>query len=418
MRQFYSLLTCASQPVLKIAGLFNPKLRAFVRGRKRLFKQLKGQLNPKAHYIWVHCASLGEYEQGLPIIEELRKQFPQYKILLTFFSPSGYLIKKDSANADLVSYLPLDTPVNAKRFIALVNPVMAIFVKYEFWPNFFNTLKEKELPTFVVSALFRENQGLFKNYGGWIKQALHAVTHFFVQNEQSVLLLKEHGFSNVTKSGDTRFDRVSKQIELDNQLDFMDAFVGEAICIVCGSTWPEDDAILVDFINQYADTNLKFVIAPHNINHKEIAALNHRIEANTCILSTSQKTELKSASVLIVDAVGLLSKIYSYGHIAYVGGAMGTTGLHNILEPATFGIPIVIGKNYSKFPEAKKLRELAGLYSVSNVEELKDIFNKLINDSKFRSQTGMICGHYVNSNTGATKIISATIKELYGNRLV
>ncbi len=418
MRQLYSFLTYASQPILGVAGLFNPKLKEFVKGRKHLFKNLKKQLKTSDKYIWVHCASLGEYEQGLPVINGLTKQYPEYKILLSFFSPSGYLVRKDNANAHIVTYLPLDTQANAKKFVALVNPKMAIFVKYEFWPNYFTELQNQNILTLIVSGLFRPNQALFKNYGSWIKEALNAVDHFFVQNEQSVKLLNQHGFTNTTLSGDTRFDRVSKQIKQDNALEFMDQFAQDALCVVCGSTWPEDQALMANYIKVHASEKTKFVIAPHNIGQKEISSLENEFKTLAVTYSKSTPESLKDATVLIVDTVGHLSRIYSYAHIAYVGGAMGNTGLHNILEPATFGIPIVIGKNYSKFPEARKLRELAGLYSVSDLDEFAIILNKLSSDSKFREQTGMICGHFINSNTGATRTILETINSLYRDRLV
>lgn len=401
----YNLLTYGSQLVLWPTKFFSKKMKHFVDGRQQVFKTLKEKLTENDKTIWFHCASLGEFEQGLPIMEALKKEKPEYKIVLTFFSPSGYEVKKNNSVADVVIYLPYDTIANAQRFLKMVHPSMAFFVKYEFWPNYLFELKKQQISTYLISGLFRKNQIFFKPYGKFMRSALRCFTHIFVQNENSKKLLNSIHIQQVTISGDTRFDRVSHQIELNNTLDFMEEFKGNSLCMVCGSTWPEDETVLLPFINSESGKKVKFVIAPHIIDIEKIETLTKKFKRKVALFSQLEKHNLSEASILIINTIGLLSKIYSYADIAYVGGAMGTTGLHNILEPATFGVPIVIGKNFEKFPEAIKLQDLAGLYSVENEEDCKTVLEKFVTNQKFREQTGMIAGHYINSNTGATKII-------------
>ncbi|MEZ4875544.1 MAG: glycosyltransferase N-terminal domain-containing protein [Flavobacteriaceae bacterium] len=415
MRSLYNFFTYGSQAVLWPTQFFNKKMKHFVVGRRAVFSILKEQLSETDTSIWFHCASLGEFEQGLPIMEAIKKNYSTYKIVVTFFSPSGYEVKKNAPMADVVTYLPYDTVENAQKFLSIVRPAMAFFVKYEFWPNYLFELQKNNVPTFLISGLFRKNQSFFKPYGGFMRKALGSFDHLFVQNEKSKKLLHDIGFHNVSISGDTRFDRVSHQIEMDNTLDFMEQFKGNSLCIVCGSTWPEDEAVLLPFIHSEPAQNVKFVIAPHTIDDEKINAFKKKFQGNMVRYTERNQTNLAEASILMIDTIGLLTKIYSYADIAYVGGAMGHTGLHNILEPATFGIPIVIGKHFEKFPEAIKLQDIAGLYSVEDEKETAKILGKLVNDQKFREQTGMIAGHFVNSNTGATRII---MEHLHRNGLV
>lgn len=417
MRILYNLLITITYAFLHLVQLFNKKMRTFVQGRKNVFPMLSKKLSPSDKVIWFHCASLGEFEQGSPVMEDLKKQLPNYKILVTFFSPSGYEIKKDTPLADVTCYLPFDTHTNAKRFIAAVNPTLAIFVKYEFWPNYLFQLETKQVPTLLISGLFREGQPFFKWYGGLLRKAIQTIDHFFVQDINSKNLLNKIPIENVTVSGDTRFDRVSHQIEMSNSLDFMEDFKGNRLCVVCGSTWPEDEAILIDFINT-SEENVRVVVAPHNMDRAQIDSFRKKIQKTNCCFSEKEDLKLKDFDVLILDTIGLLTKVYSYADIAYVGGAMGTTGLHNILEPATFGVPIIIGNKFEKFPEAKRLQQLAGLFSVSSSAELSEIMNKLLQDNSFRSKTGMICGHFVNSNTGATNLIVSHIASLHSDGLI
>lgn len=387
-----------------------------MRGRKGVFDQLKEGLDPNKKTIWFHCASLGEFEQGVPIMEALKREMPDYQLLVTFFSPSGYIIKKNAPLPDTVVYLPLDTKANAKRFVQLVKPAIAIFVKYEFWPNYLFELDKRNIPAILVSGLFRKDQAFFKWHGGLLRKAMGTMEHYFVQDQHSGRLLGELGQKNITVSGDTRFDRVSHQIEQDNSLDFADEFVSGKLCLIGGSTWPEDMAVLLPFLNESKD--LKVILAPHTMDKDKIDTMASALDKKVIRYSERGGKDLSAYDVLIVDTIGLLSRLYSYGDIAYVGGGMGTSGLHNILEAATFGIPIVIGKNYHKFPEAVKLEDIAGLYSVNNAEECSQILIKLTNDKQFREKTGMICGHYVNSNTGATETIMAYLRQLHTDGLV
>ena len=323
--------------------------------------------------------------------------------MVSFFSPSGYEVKKNAPIADIVVYLPLDTVSNAKKFINAVHPSLVLFVKYEFWPNYLFELKNRNIPILLISGLFREGEVFFKGHGDFMRKALKSFDHIFVQDKASEKLLNDIDITNVTVSGDTRFDRVSHQIEQDNSLGFISAFKGNSLCIVCGSTWPEDEAVLLNYINK-APENVKFVVAPHNIDVSKSEYFRKKIQGASVLYSEKEGKELSDFSVFIIDTVGLLTKIYSYADIAYVGGAMGKTGLHNILEPATFGVPIVIGSNFKNFPEAQRLQQLAGLYVVDSAAECTEILHKLVTDNSFREKTGMIAGHFVNSNTGATNI--------------
>lgn len=408
MRTLYTFLTYGSQVALWPTQFFSKKMKLFVNGRKQVFQILKEAISSTDNTIWFHCASLGEFEQGLPIMEAIKKEKPDHKLIVTFFSPSGYEIKKDAPIADVVTYLPYDTINNAKQFLKIVHPSLVFFVKYDFWPNYLLELKTQGIRTFLVSGLFRKNQIFFKPHGTFMRKALGCFEHFFVQNENSKKLLSKIGFENVTVSGDTRFDRVSHQIEIDNTLDFMESFKGNSICIVCGSTWPEDEAILLNYINT-SPSHVKWVMAPHKIDLDKIATFKSKLIKNAVLFSEKEKYRLSETPILILDTIGLLTKVYSYADIAYVGGAMGNTGLHNILEPATFGIPIVIGKNFKKFPEALKLEDIAGLYAVESEADCTNVLDKFVTNKKFREQTGMIAGHFVNSNTGATQFIMQKI---------
>lgn len=410
MHILYNILTYIASGFLWIARFFSPKLKLFVDGRKNTFQVLSEKLNAADKTVWFHCASLGEFEQGLPIMEATKAAYPSYKIVVSFFSPSGFENKKNAPVADAVVYLPMDTRDNAKKMLQAIRPTLVIFVKYEFWPNYLFELKNQHVPTLLISGVFREGQVFFKSYGGLMRNALQSFEHFFLQDGASQVLLKQLNIHTTTVSGDTRFDRVSHQIEQDNTLDFIESFKEQSLCVVCGSTWPEDEAVLLESINKASGT-IKYIIAPHNIDHSKIESFRKKVRGRSLLFSEKGGKQLSEFSVLIIDTIGLLTKIYSYADIAYVGGAMGTTGLHNILEPATFGVPIVIGKNYAEFPEAIKLRSLAGLYAIDSQKECTAVLDKLIEDSSFRNKTGMIAGHFVNQNTGATTKVMAYIKE-------
>lgn len=390
---------------------FSFKMKKFVKGRGKTFYKLKNNIKKEDKTIWFHCASLGEYEQGVPVMEALKNYLPNHKLVVTFFSPSGYDAKKNSTLAHLVCYLPYDTPKNAKKFIDNLNPSLAFFVKYDFWPFYLKALNKNKIPTFLISGVFRKNQLFFKWYGGYYKNLLKNFTHLFLQTNLSQKLLSTINITQTTVSGDTRFDRVVNQLKANNHLPFMEPFVGDNICMVCGSTWPEDIEVLLPFIHSKDANNCKIVMAPHQIEKEKIKPLLNQLMVTYTLYSQHSEETLKNSKILILDTIGLLSKVYSYADIAYVGGAMGKTGLHNILEPATFGIPVVIGKNYEKFPEAIILEDLAGLYTIQNKEELSNILNRLIKDESFRLQTGLIAGKFVDQQAGATQKVIDYLKQ-------
>jgi 3-deoxy-D-manno-octulosonic-acid transferase len=417
MHLLYNFSTFITSKLILLTTFFSKKMSLFVHGRKIVFDTLKESIHPDDKTIWFHCASLGEYEQGVPIMEKTKELFPDYKLIVTFFSPSGFEVKKNSTLANIILYLPIDTVSNAKKFIELAHPSLAIFIKYEFWPNYLVQLKEKNIPTFLVSGLFRKDQLFFKPYGGFMRKVLNSFDHFFVQDETSKELLNNINIKETTVSGDTRFDRVNNQLSQDNTLDFISDFKQHNLCIVCGSTWPEDEAVLIDYINK-APENVKFIIAPHKINASKIESFKKNIQKKSSLFSKNEETNISQYNVLIIDTVGLLTKIYSHADIAYIGGGMGDTGLHNILEPATFGIPIVIGNHFVKFPEAKELKELKGLFSISNATECSKILEKLVTDKNARIESGKIAKKFIENNKGATKIIMNYIKQLKGKSLI
>ena len=413
----YNLIVIIASFLVKVVALFSPKVKLFVDGRKNVFQILGQKIQPSDKTIWFHAASLGEYEQGLPVMEKIKEKFPNYKIVLTFFSPSGYEVRKNNTIADVTVYLPLDTKFNAQRFLKLVHPEMVFFIKYEYWPNYLNELKKANVKTYLISGIFRENQAFFKWYGGFYRNALKTFEFFFVQNESSKKLIQSIGFNNVKVSGDTRFDRVVAILERDNSLDFIENFtknsspeisgalgVTKCTTIVIGSSWPKDEELLTQFINQSAD-DVKFIIAPHNIKQEQIASLKSQISKSTVLFSEKEGKNLGDYHVFIIDTIGILTKIYSYADIAYVGGGFGNPGVHNILEPATFGVPIVIGPNYSHFAEATALVKLEGCVSINNPKDLHEVFTELIYKEDIRYEKGHICETFVQMNKGATDVI-------------
>ena len=394
---FYSLF-------IHIFSAFNEKARLFVRGRMNWEKILGQKIDPKAKYIWFHCASLGEFEQGRPVIEDLKNRLPEYKILLTFFSPSGYEIRKNYPLADVVAYLPMDTKHNAKAFLNIVQPEKVFFVKYEFWYFYFSELSKRKIPLYIISAIFRENQQFFKNtpWGKWYLKMLSQVEHLFVQNEKSGELLKTIGLSNFTVSGDTRFDRVAAIAKVSKEIPIVEKFMGNSLLLIAGSTWKPDEELLATFINQSND--IKFIIAPHEVSAVNINRIHQLLKKPAISFSKVTEAEIDRFQVLIIDSVGLLSSLYRYGNIAYIGGGFGV-GIHNILEAATFGLPVIFGPNYKKFKEAVDLTFEGGAISISNFDELLQALNILINKKAEREKTSDICKNYVAKNVGSTKVI-------------
>jgi len=404
----YNLVISIAGFFLKIVALFSPKIKLFTEGRKNVFAILEENIKPTDKTIWFHSASLGEYEQGLPVIEKIKERYPSHKIIVTFFSPSGYEVRKNNTVADVTIYLPLDTKSNAKKFLKLTHPDLVFFIKYEFWLNYLRELEKSKTPTYLISGIFRESQMFFKWYGGFYRKALKAFTFFFVQNESSKEKIEAIGFHNVVVSGDTRFDRVNAILERDNNLDFIEKFKNNCPTIVIGSSWPKDEALLAEYINEAPD-NVKFIIAPHNIKADQIASLKIQITKPTVLFSEKENQDLSKYNVFIIDTVGLLTKIYSYGTIAYVGGGFGNPGIHNILEPATFGIPIVIGPNYSNFAEAVQLVSLGGCIVITNNIDLKQNLDRLLTDKGFLEEKSRICKTYIQENKGATNSIMSVI---------
>jgi len=411
MLSFYSFLVSIAGFFLKILALFSQKIKLFVDGRKSVFETLSKNISNSDKTIWFHAASLGEFEQGLPVMEKIKANFPNHKLIVTFFSPSGYEVRKNNTIADVTIYLPIDTKENAKHFLDSINPEFVFFIKYEFWPNYLNELKNRKINTYLISGIFRENQAFFKWYGSFYRKALNSFDYFFVQNESSKKLVQQLGFQNVSVSGDTRFDRVVSILERDNHLDFIEKFKNNTLTIVIGSSWPKDEELLVNFINQSTE-NIKFIIAPHNIKSDQILELQKSITKKSILFSEKESKNLGEYDIFIINTIGILTKIYSYADIAYVGGGYGNPGVHNLLEPATFGIPIVIGPNYSHFAEATALVNMEGCISVSNQNELNDAFSNLISNDDVRHEKGHICNTFVQMNKGATdKILSYILNE-------
>jgi len=411
MLSFYSFLVSIAGFFLKILALFSQKIKLFVDGRKSVFETLSKNISNSDKTIWFHAASLGEFEQGLPVMEKIKANFPNHKLIVTFFSPSGYEVRKNNTIADVTIYLPIDTKENAKHFLDSINPEFVFFIKYEFWPNYLNELKNRKINTYLISGIFRENQAFFKWYGSFYRKALNSFDYFFVQNESSKKLVQQLGFQNVSVSGDTRFDRVVSILERDNHLDFIEKFKNNTLTIVIGSSWPKDEELLVNFINQSTE-NIKFIIAPHNIKSDQILELQKSITKKSILFSEKESKNVGEYDIFIINTIGILTKIYSYADIAYVGGGYGNPGVHNLLEPATFGIPIVIGPNYSHFAEATALVNMEGCISVSNQNELNDAFSNLISNDDVRHEKGHICNTFVQMNKGATdKILSYILNE-------
>lgn len=397
---------------IRIAALFNEKAKLFVDGRKNWKNKLDAAVDKNASYIWFHCASLGEFEQGRPVLEEIKKQYPQYKIILTFFSPSGYEIRKNYEVADIVSYLPLDTKKNAQEFIRIIRPEKVFFVKYEFWYNYITELKTQEIPLYIISAIFRENQQFFKAtpWGKWYRKMLNSFAHIFIQNETSAKLLKQIGISHYTVSGDTRFDRVAEIARGAKKFEIVEKFKGNNVTLIAGSTWKPDEELLAAFINN--SSNVKFIIAPHEVTPSNINRIQGLLKKRAICFSKADISDIDTYDVLIIDSIGILSSLYQYGNIAYIGGGFGV-GIHNILEAATFKLPVLFGPNYLKFKEAVDLVNEKGAFPIQNFSELEAILNKLLNDKKSLQKTSEICRKYIEKNVGSTKLI---INKVFNNQ--
>ena len=406
---------------IAIASLFNEKVRKMWRGEREAFKILKQKVDPNAKYIWFHAASLGEFEQGRPLMERIRKDYPQYKILLTFYSPSGYEVRKNYKGADIICYMPVDTRLNAIRFLRLVRPVMAFFIKYEFWSNFLHILKHRNIPTYSVSSIFREDQVFFKWYGRSYAGVLKCFTRFFVQNEESKRLLEGIGITAVDVVGDTRFDRVLQIKEAAKQLPICEAFrTGVASSqsadvphhdfkvFVAGSSWPPDENIFIPFFNEHKDWRL--LIAPHVIAEEHLKLILSLIKDKKVVRYTqTTPEEAAEADVLIIDCFGLLSSMYNYGDVAYIGGGFGV-GIHNTLEAAVWNMPVIFGPNNKKFQEAQGLLKSGGGFEINTYEDFSGLMSSLMNDETFLKQAGDKAGAFVAHLAGATDKVLASVK--------
>jgi 3-deoxy-D-manno-octulosonic-acid transferase len=394
--------------VAQLISFKNNKAKLWVAGRKNIFTHLKATINPNEKIIWMHCSSLGEFEQGRPVLEKLKIQNPNSKILLTFFSPSGYEVRKNDSIADYVFYLPIDSPNNAQQFFDIVNPTLILFVKYDFWYYYLAQAKQRNIPLLLVSGVFRNSQPFFKWYGSFHKQMLYCFTHLFVQNQASVNLLASIGITqNVTLSGDTRFDRVIEIAKNFTPIEAIEKFIGNSPAIVAGSTWTEDDEELDHFAN--TNPNIKFIIAPHQIEEERIAEC-LRLYKNSILFSQIQQADASNKNVLIIDNVGMLSKLYHYASICYVGGAFGSDGVHNVLEAAVYGKPVVFGPEYEKYVEAAELIEAGGAISVETALQLEESLSTLLLLDENYKRVGSFAGNYAKSKAGATDIIISYCK--------
>ncbi len=403
MKLLYQTGIYAYSFFIKAAAYFNTKARLFVYGRKNWKKNLASKIETNGRYVWVHCASLGEFEQGRPLIEAIRKQLPEFRIVLTFFSPSGYEARKNYSQADVISYLPLDTKKNARTFLRMVQPEKAFFIKYEYWYFYIHELRKNKTPLYIVSAIFRSDQLFFKNsrWGKWYRQMLFQTTHFFIQDENSAKLLQSIGLTNYTTTGDTRFDRVAAIAKNVVEIPVIEKFRGSKTLLVAGSTWKPDEEMLAAFIRNCS--NLKLIIAPHEVTQENLTRLETTFK-NTIRFSKADEKNIDNSQILIIDSIGLLSSLYRYGDMAYIGGGFGV-GIHNILEAATFGLPVIFGPNYQKFREAVDLKKLGGAFPVTNYNELEKILLMLLGNPSEREKVSGLCRKYVEQNTGATRLI-------------
>ena len=405
----YNILISLYARCISLAGRWYPKAQLWSEGRKGLFERMEQAIKPEDRIVWVHTASLGEFEQGRPVIEAVRQRLPEHKILLTFFSPSGYEIRKNYSGADYVMYMPFDTPGCAEEFVRRVNPEIAIFVKYEFWLNHLAALRSSSCRTFLISAIFRPNSIFFRPWGGAFRKALTTYETIFVQNDTSRKLLAGIGVTNVQVAGDTRFDRVAKLCENAPKIDTVEQFKDGRTMVVAGSTWAPDEEVLLESINAHPE--VKWVIAPHEMKDTHIDTFMSRIKGGAIRYTRSDDAELSKYQVMIIDTIGILSAIYNYADVAYVGGGFGA-GIHNTLEPATYGIPLAFGPRYAKFREACQLIEYGAARSVSSAEEFAAWFESMLTDESLRAKAGAAAKAYTQSNLGATDLIlRAIVKE-------
>lgn len=403
MNLFYNFGIRLLGLVVYVASWRNNKAKKWYKGRIGLMSRIKQEVQSR-NLVWVHCASLGEFEQGRPLIEEIKRMYPEKQILLTFFSPSGFEVQKNYKNADYVYYLPLDTYFNARRFIRYINPEVVFFIKYEYWYNYLSVLKKRKVPVYFVSSIFRSDQLFFKKYGGWYRKMLSKVTHFYVQSDQSAELLKSIGLKNYTVSGDTRFDRVAHIMENVKPLKEVEAFINGDKVLVAGSSWKAENALLQQYIR--TNRSLKVILAPHEVNEDAIQSVMNLFGDRAVRFSEVNDLSVENKQVLVVDCYGILTSLYQYGTIALVGGGFGA-GIHNVLEAATFGMPVLFGPNYERFKEAVELVDKKAAFAINNIEEFNSVMNHLLKDEILTEKIAKNAADYVQENLGATqKILS------------
>ena len=411
MNLLYNIAIYLYLAAINVASLFNKKAKRWINGRKNQFELLKPKIKQEDRIFWFHASSLGEFEQGRPVMEKVKKEFPQIKILLTFFSPSGYEIRKNYEVADYVFYMPIDTKKNAVKFIDVVKPEMVFFIKYEFWFNYIDCLFKKNIPVYFFSVIFRKDQYFFKWYGSWFRQKLKKINWFFVQNIDSIDLLKSIQIDNVSLCGDTRFDRVFEVTQNKKSFPLIEKFCGKSKIVLAGSSWPADEDILAEY-SKTSDPEVKFIIAPHEIDKEHIESIIQKLKAPFIKYSEISGDNITDKKVLIVDCIGILLHLYQYASFAYVGGGFGKS-IHNILEAATFGKPVIFGPNFNKFQEAKDLIKLGGAFKIRNYDDLRTISDKFLSNETYLNERSIICSNYVKENTGATKIIFNKIADSF-----
>ena len=408
MSHLYNISIYLYSFFIQIASVFNSKARLWVDGRKDIFERIHAALEDEPtgeerKIAWFHCASLGEFEQGRPVIEEFRSRFPAYKIFLTFFSPSGFEVRKNYKDADYIFYLPADTRLNAERFISIVNPRMVFFIKYEYWYNYLRCLHNKEIPFYIISAIFRPGQHFFKWYGSWFRDQIKQVTCFFLQDNESAKLLLKIGINRFSVTGDTRFDRVYAIARQFHSYPLIEEFCRDSQVILAGSSWAEDEEILFPMMNK-SGSSLRFIIAPHETHSERISSLISRLKIPALRYSEAGNENIHDFRVLIIDSIGILAHLYQYPFIAYIGGGFGS-GIHNILEAAAFGVPVIFGPNYKKFREAKELISLGGAFTISDANQFIQITNRLLTHTEEYSTSSVICYQYVQEHKGVTEKI-------------
>ena len=398
----YSLALYLYVLAIILVSPFHKKARLIVKGQWQTFRILKKKIRDDEKYVWFHAASLGEFEQGRPLMERLRREHPEYKILLTFFSPSGYEVRKNYEGADVICYLPFDTPGNVMSFLRLAHPCMAFFIKYEFWNNYLHACHFKNIPVYSVSSIFRENQVFFRWYGKAYGHVLKCITHFFVQNEFSRELLLRKGFSNVTVVGDTRFDRVLDIAKQAKELPIVEQFKQGSRLMVAGSSWGPDEDLIIPYFNEHPE--LKLIIAPHVIKESHLKVIEGKLQRSSVRYTQVSEENITKADCLIIDCFGLLSSIYRYGEIAYVGGGFGV-GIHNVPEAAVYGVPVMFGPKNRKFREAQALLQLGGSFEITDEASFKETLDRLLTDEDFLKARGRLAGEYISGNSGASDLI-------------